>query len=79
MFHEAAPSAHSQVAQLVRTYPIKSEIVVSHVRQATHGRVCLANTHPFVRELWGRHSRRRIPRHRTEGRRLERNRRRPAD
>ncbi len=54
MFHEAAPSAHSQVAQLVRTYPIKSEIVVSHVRQATHGRVCLANTHPFVRELWGR-------------------------
>lgn len=54
MFHEAAPSAGSQVAHLVRTYPIKSEIVISHVRQATHGKVCLANTHPFVRELWGR-------------------------
>ena len=28
--------------------------VGSHIRQANVGRVCLANTHPFVRELWGR-------------------------
>ncbi|MCB9546032.1 MAG: class II glutamine amidotransferase [Myxococcales bacterium] len=54
-FHEAAPSAESAFAAFVRDYPIKSCVVVSHVRQATHGRVCLANTHPFVRELWGRH------------------------
>ena len=54
MFHEAAPSADSEVARFVRNYPIKSGTVVGHVRQATHGRVCLANTHPFMRELWGR-------------------------
>jgi glutamine amidotransferase len=27
---------------------------MGHIRQANVGRVCLANTHPFVRELWGR-------------------------
>jgi len=53
-FHDAQPSATSRVAQLVRNYPIKSCIVISHIRQATHGRVCLENTHPFTRELWGR-------------------------
>ncbi|MGB0748257.1 MAG: class II glutamine amidotransferase [Magnetospiraceae bacterium] len=54
MFHDPNPSADSPIAQLVSDYPIKSEIVVSHIRQATHGRVNLENTHPFRRELWGR-------------------------
>ncbi|MCW8916903.1 MAG: class II glutamine amidotransferase [Magnetovibrio sp.] len=54
IFHDPNPSAKSPIAQLIREYPIKSKIVISHIRQATHGRVCLENTHPFRRELWGR-------------------------
>jgi len=54
VFHDPAASAESELAQLVHRYPIKSRTVLSHIRRATHGRVCLENTHPFVRELWGR-------------------------
>ncbi|EGJ08809.1 MULTISPECIES: class II glutamine amidotransferase [Rubrivivax] len=45
----------SPVAELVKHYPIKSLNVVAHIRKATQGRVALENTHPFVRELWGRY------------------------
>jgi glutamine amidotransferase len=41
------------VAKLVRNQSIKSLNVICHIRRATNGRVCLENTHPFVRELWG--------------------------
>ena len=46
---------HSPVAQMVRSYPIKSDNIIAHIRKATQGVVTLANTHPFVRELWGRY------------------------
>jgi glutamine amidotransferase len=46
---------HSPVADLVKRYPIKSDNVIAHIRKATQGRVALENTHPFVRELWGRY------------------------
>lgn len=52
-FHDPAPSAQSPLARFLNNYPIKSLNVVCHIRQATHGRVCLENTHPFLRELWG--------------------------
>jgi glutamine amidotransferase len=45
----------SPVAELVKRYPIKSSNVIAHIRKATQGRVALENTHPFVRELWGRY------------------------
>ncbi|HEV8311904.1 MAG TPA: class II glutamine amidotransferase [Burkholderiaceae bacterium] len=45
----------SPVAELVKRYPIKSDNVIAHIRKATQGRVALQNTHPFVRELWGRY------------------------
>ena len=45
----------SPVAELVKRYPIKSDNVIAHIRKATQGRVALENTHPFVRELWGRY------------------------
>ncbi len=54
-FHDPRPSTHSEIARLVSHYSIKSRIVISHIRQANRGRVCLENTHPFSRELWGRH------------------------
>lgn len=52
-FRDPLPSADSKIAELVRGYPIKSKIVLSHIRQANSGRICLENTQPFVRELWG--------------------------
>jgi glutamine amidotransferase len=45
----------SPVAELVKRYPIRSDNVIAHIRKATQGRVALENTHPFVRELWGRY------------------------
>lgn len=53
LFLDYLPSAVSPVADLVRSYPIKSCNVIAHIRKATQGRVSLANTHPFRRELWG--------------------------
>lgn len=54
LFQDPQASSESEVARLVQRYPIKSEVVIGHIRQANVGRVGLANTHPFVRELWGR-------------------------
>ncbi|MBD9481905.1 class II glutamine amidotransferase [Pseudomonas sp. PDM14] len=54
LFQDPAASVESEVARLVQRYPIKSEVVIGHIRQANVGKVALANTHPFVRELWGR-------------------------
>lgn len=54
LFQDPQASADSEVARLVQRYPIKSTAVIGHIRQANVGAVSLANTHPFVRELWGR-------------------------
>lgn len=53
-FHDPFPSANSEIAKLVKNYPIKSRNVICHIRRANRGKVCLENTHPFIRELWGR-------------------------
>lgn len=55
LFIEPHPSSDSEFAKLFQHYPIKSKNVISHIRKANRGRVCLENTHPFTRELWGRH------------------------
>lgn len=52
-FHESSPSAQSEIADMVQHHPIKSQTALCHIRQANVGDVCLANTHPFIRELWG--------------------------
>ena len=51
--HESAVA--SPVATLIKSYPIKSKNVISHIRKATQGQVALENCHPFVRELWGKY------------------------
>lgn len=52
---EPNPSSHSPMASFLRSYDfIKSKIVVSHVRTATRGKNAYRNTHPFVRELFGK-------------------------
>ena len=54
-FIDCQSARSSPVAELVKRWPIRSEIVIAHIRKATQGRVALENTHPFVRELWGRY------------------------
>jgi glutamine amidotransferase len=54
-FVDKESAATSAIAQMLRSYPIKSHNVVAHVRKATVGAVNLENSHPFVRELWGRY------------------------
>jgi glutamine amidotransferase len=54
-FLEPSAAADSPLARFVREHPIKTLLAIAHVRQKTRGQVSLANTHPFSRELWGRH------------------------
>jgi predicted glutamine amidotransferase len=54
-FVDAQSARDSPVAQMIKAYPIKSDNVIAHIRKATQGRISLENTHPFVRELWGRY------------------------
>jgi glutamine amidotransferase len=55
LFVDPASAIDSPVAELVKRYPIRSRQVIAHIRKATQGQVALENTHPFVRELWGRY------------------------
>ncbi len=55
LFLDPQPSSASPIARLVRDYPIRSKNVVAHIRKATQGTVALENTHPFMREAWGRY------------------------
>src|SRR4051812_36443534 len=55
MFLECTPASDSPLAAFVREHPIKTLQAIAHVRRKTRGKVALANTHPFSRELWGRH------------------------
>ncbi len=55
LFVDPHSARESPVADMVRRYPIRSTHTIAHIRKATQGRVALENTHPFVRELWGRY------------------------
>jgi predicted glutamine amidotransferase len=55
LFVDAQSARTSPVAQMVQRYPVRSENIIAHIRKATQGRVALENTHPFMRELWGRY------------------------
>ena len=52
---DAQSARTSPIAEMVRRFPIRSCHIVAHIRKATQGVVALQNTHPFVRELWGRY------------------------
>lgn len=52
---DAQSARSSPVADIIRHYPIRSSHILAHIRKATQGEVLLENTHPFVRELWGRY------------------------
>ena len=55
VFMDSKATVESPVADMVRRYPIHSKNVIAHIRKATQGKVALENTHPFMRELWGRY------------------------
>ena len=53
VFLDDLPACSSPLANWVQNYPIKSRIVMAHIRKATQGAAGLANCHPFQRE-WQR-------------------------
>ena len=55
VFLEPSAAANSPLARFLSENAIKTLLAIGHVRRRTRGPTCLANTHPFVRELWGRH------------------------
>jgi predicted glutamine amidotransferase len=44
----------SSLALWLKHCSFRSTNIIGHIRRASEGKVGLANTHPFVRELWGR-------------------------
>lgn len=53
-FLEPTAASRSTLASYVRCNPMKTLLAIAHIRKKTRGECVLANTHPFVRELWGR-------------------------
>lgn len=55
LLKEAQPAASSEWIAFLERHEIKSQLVIAHIRLATHPkRLSLANTHPFERAAWGR-------------------------
>lgn len=52
--HDPRPSSDSDMAEVMSNTSLKCHIVISHIRQANVGHVCLPNTHPFSRLLWNK-------------------------
>jgi len=50
---ETYPAALSACVRFIQTNPFSSDLVMSHIRKATHGSVASRNCQPFVRELGG--------------------------
>jgi len=53
-FVDNLPSSASPIAEILKSYPIKTLNMLAHIRKATCGELLLENVHPFQRELWGR-------------------------
>ncbi len=54
LLREARPAGRSALVKLIETQGPQTVLAISHIRHATQGAVALANTQPFVRELFGR-------------------------
>lgn len=54
LYKEPEPAADSTWLDFIQTRRLATQTLISHIRHATHGGICLANTEPFVRELGGR-------------------------
>ena len=54
LYREPEPAGDSAWLSFVERRRVASTLVLSHLRHATRGRLSLANTQPFARELGGR-------------------------
>lgn len=54
LYREPEPAGDSTWLSFVEQRRVASTMVLSHIRHATRGRISLANTQPFARELGGR-------------------------
>jgi glutamine amidotransferase len=54
LYREPEPAGDSAWLSFVERRRVASTMVLSHIRHATRGRISLANTQPFARELGGR-------------------------
>lgn len=53
LIREPEPSAESAHLRFIHDQHVPSALVLSHIRKATQGSICLRNTQPFMRELGG--------------------------
>ncbi|NIA72541.1 class II glutamine amidotransferase [Pelagibius litoralis] len=51
---DTTPASTSPWVRFLEDHPLRSQIVISHIRKATLGELSLKNTQPFTRELGGR-------------------------
>lgn len=54
VLREPRAAVDSACVRTLHEHPVRSTLVIAHVRRATHGANLLANTQPFARELGGR-------------------------
>ncbi|CDG82526.1 class II glutamine amidotransferase [Janthinobacterium agaricidamnosum] len=54
LYTDHLSSIDSPLAATIRDNPVKAKTIVAHIRKATQGRIALENSHPFIRELWGK-------------------------
>ena len=54
LIREPRPATSSAWVRFIKTHPLRSTRVISHIRRATQGKISLENTQPFARELGGR-------------------------
>lgn len=54
LLRESSPAAESGLVRFMEKHGPPSNLVISHIRQATQGKNALRNTQPFQRELGGR-------------------------
>lgn len=54
LYKEPEPAGDSVWLGFIEQRRVASRFIISHIRRATMGAVCLANTQPFIRELGGR-------------------------
>ncbi len=51
---ETSPASASACVRFVQEHPMRSSLVISHIRRATQGQLAIRNCQPFIRELGGK-------------------------
>lgn len=54
IYREPEPAAHSDRMEKIIEHHDPAQVVISHIRKATQGRVCLENTQPYTFDLANR-------------------------